>query len=88
MDDHGAGRAETTHGRGVAAPTLAVIGAGPKATAIAAKAAALRGAGLAPPRLVFLDKGGVAAHWTGADGYTDGAQSLVADHENLALRHS
>ena len=56
--------------------TLAVIGAGPKAIAIAAKAAALRRIGLVTPRLVFIDKQGVAAHWTGAHGYTDGMQPL------------
>lgn len=56
--------------------TLAVLGAGPKAAAIAAKAAALRLAGLRPPRVCVIERQGPAANWSGANGYTDGAQPL------------
>ena len=56
--------------------TLAVVGAGPKGLAVAAKAAALRSAGFAVPEVVLIDRHGVAAHWSGAVGYTDGRQRL------------
>jgi len=42
-------------------PTLAVLGAGPKGIAIAAKARALEAAGLDAPRVVLIDPGAVAA---------------------------
>ena len=57
-------------------PVLAVVGAGPKALAVAVKHAALRAAGHAVPDLVILDPAGVAAHWDGRAGYTDGDQRL------------
>ncbi|MDB5059524.1 MAG: MbtG protein [Chloroflexi bacterium] len=57
-------------------PTMAVIGAGPKAIAIAAKVDALRRSGLQVPNLIVIEKQGVAAHWTGAYGYTNGTQTL------------
>jgi mycobactin lysine-N-oxygenase len=57
-------------------PTLAVIGAGPKGIAIAAKARALTAAGLAAPRVVLLDRGAVAGNWTGRQGYTSGRLPL------------
>ena len=57
-------------------PTLAVIGAGPKGIAIAAKARALAAAGLAAPRVVLVDRGPVAGNWTGQQGYTDGLVPL------------
>jgi mycobactin lysine-N-oxygenase len=37
-------------------PTLAVVGAGPKGIAIAAKARALAAAGLEAPRVVLVDR--------------------------------
>jgi mycobactin lysine-N-oxygenase len=52
--------------------TLAVVGAGPKGIAVAAKARALREAGLHAPHVVLIDRTGVAASWNGANGYTDG----------------
>lgn len=58
------------------APVLAVVGAGPKAVGVAVKHAALRAAGHAVPELVVLDPGGVAGHWDGGLGYTDGEQRL------------
>ncbi len=57
-------------------PTLAVIGAGPKGIAIAAKARALSEAGLDAPRVVLIDRGAVAGHWSGRQGYTNGLLPL------------
>jgi mycobactin lysine-N-oxygenase len=57
-------------------PTLAVIGAGPKGIAIAAKARALTTAGLPAPRVVLVDPGAVAGNWTGKQGYTSGLLPL------------
>jgi mycobactin lysine-N-oxygenase len=56
--------------------TLAVVGAGPKGIAIAAKARALAAAGLEPPRVVLLERTAVAASWTGRQGYTNGSLAL------------
>jgi mycobactin lysine-N-oxygenase len=56
--------------------TLAVIGAGPKGIAIAAKARALAAAGLGAPRVVLVDPGAVAGNWTGQQGYTNGMLPL------------
>ncbi len=57
-------------------PILAVVGAGPKGIAIAAKARALAAAGLAAPRVVLIDRGAVAGNWTGRQGYTSGLLPL------------
>jgi len=57
-------------------PTLAVIGAGPKGIAIAAKARALTAAGLPGPRVVLIEPGPVAGNWTGHQGYTSGLLPL------------
>ena len=57
-------------------PTLAVVGAGPKGIAIAAKAHALAAAGLEAPRVVLIDPGPVAGNWTGRQGYTSGLLPL------------
>jgi len=56
--------------------TLAVVGAGPKGVAIAAKARALAGAGLPAPRVVLVDRGEVAGNWSGRQGYTSGLLPL------------
>jgi mycobactin lysine-N-oxygenase len=63
---------EPTAGRA----TLAVLGAGPKGLAIAAKRAALALSGWEVPDLLLVDRAGVAANWSGAAGYTDGRQRL------------
>jgi mycobactin lysine-N-oxygenase len=63
---------ELTAGRA----TLAVLGAGPKGLAIAAKRAALARSGREVPDLVLVDREGVAVNWSGAAGYTDGRQRL------------
>jgi len=55
---------------------LAVVGAGPKGIAIAAKARALAAAGLPAPRVVLVDRGEVAGNWTGRQGYTSGLLPL------------
>jgi mycobactin lysine-N-oxygenase len=57
-------------------PTLAVVGAGPKGIAIAAKARALAAAGLEPPRVVLIDRSAVAGNWSGRQGYTSGLLPL------------
>jgi mycobactin lysine-N-oxygenase len=56
--------------------TLAVVGAGPKGIAIAAKARALAAAGLPAPRVVLVDRGEVAGNWSGRQGYTSGLLPL------------
>ncbi|HLJ99387.1 MAG TPA: SidA/IucD/PvdA family monooxygenase [Streptosporangiaceae bacterium] len=56
--------------------SLLVAGAGPKGIAIAAKAAALAAAGLPAPEVTVVDPLGVAGHWHGRDGYTDGRRQL------------
>lgn len=55
---------------------LLVAGAGPKGIAIAAKAAALTAAGLPAPEVTIVDPLGVAGHWHGKGGYTDGRRQL------------
>ena len=57
-------------------PTLAVVGAGPKGIAIAAKARALSAAGLEAPRVVLIDRSAVAGNWSGRQGYTSGLLPL------------
>src|SRR6266404_3779905 len=56
--------------------TLAVIGAGPKGIAIAAKARALLAVGLDAPRVVLIDRSAVAGNWSGRQGYTNGLLPL------------
>ena len=57
-------------------PTLAVMGAGPKGIAIAAKARALAAAGLPAPRVVLIEPDAIAGNWTGRQGYTNGLLPL------------
>ena len=57
-------------------PTLAVIGAGPKGIAIAAKARALAAAGLDVPEVVLVDRGAAAGNWSGQQGFTNGLLPL------------
>jgi len=56
--------------------TLAVLGAGPKALAIAAKANVLRDLGLGSIDVVLIEQRAVAADWRGTDGWTDGEPLL------------
>lgn len=55
---------------------LVIIGAGPKGVGIAAKHAVLRDLGWQVPDVLVVDEVGVAANWTGQNGYTDGQQLL------------
>src|SRR6266508_235971 len=57
-------------------PTLLVLGAGPKAIAIAAKRYMLAKLGYRVPHVCVIDRRGVATHWTGTAGFTDGHQFL------------
>src|SRR5690348_5943701 len=57
-------------------PTLAVIGAGPKGIAIAAKARALAATGFDAPEVVLIDRSAVAGNWSGRQGYTSGLLPL------------
>ena len=57
-------------------PTLIVLGAGPKALAIASKRAVLARLGFSVPELIVIDKDGVAADWSGEFGLTDGTPLL------------
>jgi len=57
-------------------PTLLVVGAGPKAVAIAAKRHMLAKLGYPVPQIHIIDRQGVATHWTGKAGFTDGHQLL------------
>lgn len=56
--------------------SLLVAGAGPKGIAIATKAVALAAAGLPAPEVTVVDPLGVAGHWHGTSGYTDGRRQL------------
>ncbi|CAN5838658.1 hypothetical protein BH09ACT7_BH09ACT7_10640 [soil metagenome] len=49
-------------------PTLAVIVAGAKAVAVAAKAAELREMGIAVPDVVAVERTAVAANWNAGGG--------------------
>ncbi|WP_156685578.1 NADPH-dependent L-lysine N(6)-monooxygenase MbtG [Mycobacterium sp. Marseille-P9652] len=61
--------------------TLAIIGAGAKAVAVAAKASALRAMGVDTPEVIAVERTGVAANWQASGGWTDGAQSLGTSPE-------
>ncbi len=56
--------------------TLAIIGAGPKAVAVAAKAAVLRDMGIPVPQVVAVERTAVAANWQSSGGWTDGNHRL------------
>jgi mycobactin lysine-N-oxygenase len=62
-------------------PILAVVGAGAKAIAVAAKAAELREMGAPAPEVVAVEKSGVAANWQAGGGWTDGAHQLGTSPE-------
>lgn len=61
--------------------TLAVLGAGVKAVAVAAKAHALSGMGVDVPNVVAIERTGVGANWQASGGWTDGAQRLGTSPE-------
>lgn len=60
---------------------IAVIGGGPKAAALAAKASALNQAGRADIQLTIFERREIGAHWTGRGGYTNGGQRLCTPIE-------
>jgi mycobactin lysine-N-oxygenase len=61
--------------------TLAVLGAGAKAVAVAAKAAVLREMGIDTLDVVAVERIGVGANWQASGGWTDGAQRLGTSPE-------
>jgi mycobactin lysine-N-oxygenase len=61
--------------------TLAIVGAGAKAVAVAAKAAVLREMGVAVADVVAVERAGVAANWRAGGGWTDGRQRLGTSPE-------
>ncbi len=61
--------------------TLAILGAGAKAVAVAAKASVLRDMGVEAPDVIAVDRIGVAANWQASGGWTDGAHRLGTSPE-------
>jgi len=61
--------------------TLVVVGAGPKAMAVAAKAAVLRELGLSAPRVVVVESQAVGGNWLSGGGWTDGQHRLGTSPE-------
>ena len=55
---------------------LAILGAGVKAVAVAAKAATLRDMGVATPEIVAVERTAVASNWRAGGGWTDGQHRL------------
>ncbi|KAA0111291.1 NADPH-dependent L-lysine N(6)-monooxygenase MbtG [Mycolicibacterium sp. P1-5] len=60
---------------------LAILGAGAKAVAVAAKAATLRDMGVATPEIVAVERTSVAANWRAGGGWTDGQHRLGTSPE-------
>ncbi|WP_267615465.1 Rossmann-fold NAD(P)-binding domain-containing protein [Gordonia bronchialis] len=60
---------------------LVVIGAGPKAIAVAAKAHALRSAGLPAPRVIVVEATTVGGNWLEDGGWTNGRHRLGTSPE-------
>ncbi len=60
---------------------IAVVGAGAKAVAIAAKAHALREIGADAPDIVAVERADVAANWQACGGWTDGLHRLGTSPE-------
>lgn len=56
--------------------SLTIVGAGPKAIAVAAKARALREVGLEAPDITVVEPYGVGANWRAVGGWTDGKHLL------------
>src|SRR5258708_15960492 len=68
---------DTSEGDATAStPILLVVGAGPKAVAIAAKRHMLAKLGYPMPHVRIIDRRGVATNCTGNTGFTDGHQFL------------
>lgn len=60
---------------------LLVVGAGPKALAVATKAAVMRELGLPAPRVVVVEAHAVGANWMANGGWTDGNHRLGTSPE-------
>src|ERR1700748_3869302 len=56
--------------------TLAILGAGAKAVAVAAKAKALRDMGVEVPDVVAVERAGIGANWQASGGGAHGAHRL------------
>lgn len=61
--------------------TLAILGAGAKGVAVAAKAFVLREMGVEVPDVVAVERTGVGANWQASGGWTDGAHRLGTSPE-------
>ncbi|MCV7199493.1 NADPH-dependent L-lysine N(6)-monooxygenase MbtG [Mycobacterium angelicum] len=61
--------------------TLAIVGAGAKAVAVAAKSAVLRDMGVDTAEVVAIERTEVAANWLPSGGWTDGRQRLGTSPE-------
>ncbi|NKX88775.1 lysine N(6)-hydroxylase/L-ornithine N(5)-oxygenase family protein [Nocardia coubleae] len=61
--------------------TLLVVGAGPKALAVAAKSHVLRSLGLPAPRVVVVEAHAVGGNWLPTGGWTDGQHRLGTSPE-------
>ncbi|MER5636576.1 SidA/IucD/PvdA family monooxygenase [Kitasatospora sp. NPDC002227] len=73
LDRHPAGEAWET---GPAGAPLLVIGAGPKAIALAVKSRVLRAAGFDVPEVLAVERDSTAANWREGRGWTNGLQRL------------
>lgn len=66
--------------------TLACIGVGPRATSIAALAAALQKSDIAGIDVLMIEKNKVGANWSGAGGFTDGTYPLdTCPHKDVTF---
>ncbi|AXK86458.1 SidA/IucD/PvdA family monooxygenase [Nocardia farcinica] len=61
--------------------TLLVVGAGPKALAVAAKSHVLRQLGLSAPRVIAVEAHAVGGNWLASGGWTDGRHRLGTSPE-------
>ncbi|MEV6771193.1 SidA/IucD/PvdA family monooxygenase [Nocardia sp. NPDC051030] len=61
--------------------TLLVVGAGPKALAVAAKSHVLRELGLPAPRVIVVEAHAVGGNWLPSGGWTDGQHRLGTSPE-------
>ncbi|WP_378737095.1 SidA/IucD/PvdA family monooxygenase [Nocardia brasiliensis] len=61
--------------------TLLVVGAGPKALAVAAKSHVLRNLGLPAPRVIVVEARTVGGNWLPSGGWTDGQHRLGTSPE-------
>ncbi|MFT3898736.1 MAG: SidA/IucD/PvdA family monooxygenase [Gordonia sp. (in: high G+C Gram-positive bacteria)] len=62
-------------------PTLLILGAGPKALAVAAKAKVMRDLGQDAPNIIAVDSHAVGANWQPIGGWTDGRHRLGTSPE-------